>query len=59
MTPETLYNWMGCLQNRKSELTYFVLQSGWMAVSDRPGLGVELNDEVARSLLWRGDAYFD
>ena len=35
------------------------LQSGWMAVSDRPGLGVELNDEVARSLLWRGDAYFD
>jgi L-alanine-DL-glutamate epimerase-like enolase superfamily enzyme len=35
------------------------LQNGWMQVSDRPGIGVELNDEVARSLLWNGDTYFD
>jgi|GEM_PF-3797198 hypothetical protein len=30
-----------------------------MDVSERPGIGVELNDEVARSLLWNGDTYFD
>ena len=32
---------------------------GAMTVSERPGIGVELNDEVARSLLWNGDTYFD
>jgi L-alanine-DL-glutamate epimerase-like enolase superfamily enzyme len=32
---------------------------GWMTVSDRPGIGIELNDAVARSLLWNGDSYFD
>jgi hypothetical protein len=30
-----------------------------MAVSERPGIGVELNDRVARSMLWNGDSYFD
>jgi L-alanine-DL-glutamate epimerase-like enolase superfamily enzyme len=35
------------------------VQNGWMTVSDRPGIGVELNDEVAKSLLWKGDTYFD
>ena len=35
------------------------VQGGWMKVSDRPGIGVELNDKVARSLLWNGDTYFD
>jgi galactonate dehydratase len=35
------------------------IQDGWMAVSERPGIGVELNDRVARSLLWNGDTYFD
>ena len=35
------------------------VQDGWMNVSERPGIGVELNDDVARSLLWNGDAYFD
>jgi len=35
------------------------IRDGWMTVSDRPGLGVELNDRVAKSLLWRGDTYFD
>ena len=35
------------------------IRDGWMTVSDRPGLGVELNDTVARSLVWGGDSYFD
>jgi L-alanine-DL-glutamate epimerase-like enolase superfamily enzyme len=35
------------------------IRNGWMHVSDRPGIGVELNDSVAKSLLWRGDTYFD
>jgi L-alanine-DL-glutamate epimerase-like enolase superfamily enzyme len=35
------------------------IENGWMAVSDRPGLGVELNDKVAKSLVWNGDTYFD
>ena len=35
------------------------IQDGWMAVSERPGIGVELNDKVAKSLLWNGDTYFD
>jgi galactonate dehydratase len=34
------------------------VENGFMAVSERPGLGVELNDEVAKSLLWNGDTYF-
>jgi galactonate dehydratase len=35
------------------------IENGFMAVSDKPGLGVELNDEVAKTLLWNGDTYFD
>ena len=35
------------------------IRDGWMNVSDRPGLGLELNDDVARSLVWGGDTYFD
>jgi galactonate dehydratase len=35
------------------------VKEGWMAVSDQPGIGVTLNDDVARSLLWNGDTYFD
>jgi len=35
------------------------IHGGWMSVSERPGIGVELNEEVARSLLWNGDTYFD
>lgn len=35
------------------------IQNGWMAVSEKPGIGVELNDKVAKSLLWHGDTYFD
>ena len=30
-----------------------------MTVSEKPGIGVELNDAVAVSLLWNGDSYFD
>jgi L-alanine-DL-glutamate epimerase-like enolase superfamily enzyme len=35
------------------------IRTGWMSVSERPGIGVELNDKVAKSLLWNGDTYFD
>lgn len=35
------------------------VHDGVMTVSDRPGIGVELNDHVAKSLLWEGDTYFD
>ena len=35
------------------------IENGFMPVSDRPGLGVELNDDVAKTLLWNGDRYFD
>jgi L-alanine-DL-glutamate epimerase-like enolase superfamily enzyme len=35
------------------------IRDGWVHVPDRPGMGVELNDEVAKSLLWNGDTYFD
>ncbi|MDZ4770510.1 MAG: mandelate racemase/muconate lactonizing enzyme family protein [Chloroflexota bacterium] len=32
---------------------------GYMTVSERPGIGVELNDVNAKKLLWNGDTYFD
>ena len=35
------------------------VRDGVMSVSQAPGIGVELNDKVARSLLWNGDSYFD
>ena len=35
------------------------IRQGWMEPSEQPGIGVELNDEAARSLLWNGDSYFD
>lgn len=35
------------------------IENGWMQVPNKPGIGVELNDEVAKSLLWNGDTYFD
>lgn len=35
------------------------IENGYMTVSERPGIGVELNDKAARSLLWNGDTYFD
>lgn len=35
------------------------IRAGHMQVSNRPGIGVELNDDAARSLLWNGDSYFN
>ncbi len=35
------------------------IREGHMQVSNRPGIGVELNDDAARSLLWNGDSYFE
>lgn len=34
------------------------IRDGWMEVSQRPGIGVELNDEVAAAMTWKGDTYF-
>jgi galactonate dehydratase len=34
------------------------IRDGWMEVGDAPGIGVELDDEVAKGLLWEGDEYF-
>jgi len=34
-------------------------KDGFMTVSERPGIGVELNDDFAKRLLWNGDTYFD
>ncbi len=34
------------------------IENGFMSVSEKPGIGVELNDKVAKSLLWKGDTYF-
>ena len=31
---------------------------GRMRVSEAPGIGIELDDRVARSLVWNGDPYF-
>ncbi len=33
------------------------IENGSMTVSERPGIGVELNDDVAKSLLWNDDTY--
>jgi len=30
-----------------------------MKVSDKPGMGIELNPQAAKALLWNGDTYFD
>jgi galactonate dehydratase len=35
------------------------VENGFMTVSDRPGIGVELCDDVAKSLVWNDDTYFD
>lgn len=35
------------------------IERGFMRVSERPGIGVELNADAARRLLWNGDTYFD
>ena len=35
------------------------ISEGMAIPSERPGIGVELNDQVAKSLLWNGDTYFD
>ena len=35
------------------------IKGGWMAVSDKPGIGVELDPAVAKTLLADGDTYLD
>ena len=35
------------------------IRQGTMVVPDKPGMGIELDDSVAKSLLYEGDTYFD
>jgi len=35
------------------------VENGSMRVSERPGIGVELNPTVAKTLMWCDDTYFD
>lgn len=35
------------------------IEQGFMPLSERPGIGVELNEQTARKLLWNDDTYFD
>ena len=34
------------------------IENGFMRVSEKPGIGIELNEKVAKSLVWKGDTYF-
>jgi galactonate dehydratase len=36
-----------------------IIQKGWVTVSDRPGIGVEMNDAAARKLVLPGTKWFD
>ncbi len=35
------------------------IEKGFMAVSEKPGIGVELNAKAAKALLWNNDTLFD
>ena len=35
-----------------------VYQDGYLPISDKPGLGIELNEEVCRKYLAEGSSYF-
>jgi L-alanine-DL-glutamate epimerase-like enolase superfamily enzyme len=35
------------------------IQNGTMAVSERPGIGVELNADACKMLMYKGDKFFD
>jgi L-alanine-DL-glutamate epimerase-like enolase superfamily enzyme len=36
-----------------------IIEKGWVTVTDRPGIGVEMNDAAARKLVLRGTKWFD
>jgi len=36
-----------------------IVNHGWIAVADRPGLGITLNEDVIRQHLVPGTGYFD
>jgi galactonate dehydratase len=36
-----------------------IIQKGWVAVSDKPGIGVEMNDAAAKKMLAPGSKWFD
>jgi galactonate dehydratase len=36
-----------------------IIQKGWVTMTDRPGIGVEMNDAAARKLVMRDTKWFD
>jgi len=36
-----------------------IIEKGWITVSDRPGLGVEMNEEGARRAQIKGTPWFE
>lgn len=36
-----------------------IIEKGWVHIPDRPGIGVEMNDEAARKSVLRGTKWFD
>jgi len=36
-----------------------IIEKGWVNITDRPGIGVEMNDAAARKLVLRGTKWFD
>ena len=35
------------------------IRDGWIHLSEKPSIEVELNDDLVKSLLWQSDRYFD
>jgi L-alanine-DL-glutamate epimerase-like enolase superfamily enzyme len=36
-----------------------IIQNGWIQLSERPGLGVTLNEEIARKYARKGEPFFE
>jgi galactonate dehydratase len=45
--------------NDLCEGDYPFIDKGFMTVSERPGIGVELNAKAAKALMWNDDILFD
>jgi galactonate dehydratase len=36
-----------------------IIQNGWIQLSERPGLGVTLNEKIARKYARKGEPFFE
>ncbi|MEM2905907.1 MAG: enolase C-terminal domain-like protein [Candidatus Bathyarchaeia archaeon] len=36
-----------------------LIQNGYIELTDRPGLGIEVDEQEARKHLWEGEAFFE